>query len=79
MRQRKRGEIMLDIKKLKGKITENGKNVKTVSEEIGIDPGTFYRKMNNNSFKISEADAIISVLGLSGSEAMSIFFADYVA
>ncbi len=70
---------MLDIKKLKGKITEKGKNIETVSKEIGINPGTFYRKMNNNSFKISEADAIISVLGLSGSEATSIFFASNVA
>ena len=79
MRQEKRGENMLDIKKLKGKITEKGKNIETVANEIGINPGTFYRKMNKNSFKISEADAIISVLGLSGSEATAIFFAINVA
>jgi len=50
MRQRTRGDTMLNVQKLKAKIVEKGKNVECVSADIGINPATFYRKMKNNSF-----------------------------
>lgn len=70
---------MLDVQKLKGKIVEKGKSIEILSREIGINPSTFYRKLNNNSFEIEEADKIVSVLSLSGAEATAIFFSQTVA
>ena len=70
---------MLDVQKLKGKIVEKGKSVEILSREIGINPSTFYRKLNNNSFEINEADRIVRILSLSGAEATAIFFSQFVA
>lgn len=70
---------MLDVQKLKGKIVEKGKNVESVSAELGINPATFYRKMKNNSFEIKEADKLVKILSLSCEEASAIFFGDIVA
>lgn len=70
---------MLDVQKLKGKIIEKGRSVEAISNDLGINPSTFYRKLKNNSFEINEADKIASILSLSGAEASSIFFSQYVA
>lgn len=70
---------MLDVNKLKGKMIEKGFNAKTLSAELHINITTFYRKMNNNSFEIREADRIVDILSLSGKEAKDIFFATDVA
>ena len=75
----RRGEKMLDVQKLKGKIVERGKSIEKVSDEIGIHPSTFYRKLKENSFEIGEADKIVEVLSLSGAEATAIFFSQVVA
>ena len=70
---------MLDVQKLKGKITEKGRNIESVSADLGMNPATFYRKMKNNSFKIKEVDKLVKILSLNGNEATSIFFSDIVA
>ena len=70
---------MLNCNKLKGKIVENGMSIVEISEILGINPATFYRKLKQNSFEIREADIIVNVLNLSSNEATSIFFAQYVA
>lgn len=72
---------MVNINKLKGKIVEMGMNVETVSERIGMDKATFYRKMSagGGSFTIKEADLISEVLLLTVEEINSIFFAREVA
>lgn len=70
---------MLDVQKLKGKIIEKGKSVESISRDIGINPSTFYRKLNNNTFEINEADKIVSILALTGAEASAIFFSQFVA
>lgn len=74
-----RGDKVLDVQKLKGKIVEKGKSVEMVSDEIGIHPSTFYRKLKENSFEIGEADKIVEALSLSGAEATAIFFSQVVA
>ena len=79
MRLRKRGEIMLNVNMLKGKIIEKGENIDSVSSKIGINAATFYRKMKNNSFEIGEADKIVRALSLSNEEAIAIFFSNVVA
>ena len=40
---------MLHVNKLKGKMTEKGFTVATISEKIGMDSSTFYRKLQKNN------------------------------
>lgn len=71
---------MVNVNKLKGKIIEKGYNVATLSKEIEMDKGTFYRKLNNDGdFSIKEADKIIDVLCLDLDEVRAIFFSQIVA
>ena len=70
---------MLDVLKLKGKIIEKGKNIESVSADLGIHPATFYRKMKDNSFEIKEVDKLVKILSLTGEEASAIFFSGFVA
>lgn len=71
----------VNVNKLKGKIVENGLTVTSLAQKIGIDRATLYRKLSNNgeTMLIKDANAIISVLGLSADEAMTIFFSQFVA
>lgn len=71
----------VNVNKLKGKIVENGLTIATLAQKIGIDRATLYRKLSNNgeTMLIKDANAIISVLGLSADEAMAIFFSQFVA
>lgn len=72
---------MVNVNKLKGKIVENGLTVEKLAEQIGMDRSTLYRKLNNagETFTIREANFICRVLNLTGTEATSIFFSNYVA
>lgn len=70
---------MLNVQKLKGKIVEKGKNIESISAELGVNPATFYRKMKNNSFEIREVDRLVKILSLNFDEASAIFFSDIVA
>lgn len=70
---------MVNVNKLKGKIVEKGYNVATLAKEMGMDKGTFYRKLNNEGdFSIKEADKIIEILSLGRDEFNSIFFSQEV-
>ena len=57
------------------RINLSKKSVSDVAESIGIDPSTFYRKLNNNGvkFTIGEMQAIVKTLKLSNKEACNIF------
>ena len=70
---------MLNVNKLKGKMVEKGFTIEKLSNSLGINPSTFYRKLKNNSFEIGEADEIVEALGLSAFDATEIFFAQTVA
>lgn len=70
---------MLNVNKLKGKIVEKGYTIEKLSQTLGINPSTFYRKLKKNSFEIEEADTIVKELCLSSEEATEIFFAQTVA
>lgn len=66
----------MNINKLKGKIVEEGMNVETLAERIGIDRSSMYRKLNNfEKITIGEAVKIKAVLNLSNEEATDIFLA----
>lgn len=71
---------MVNVNKLKGRFVEEGKTVADVAENIGIDKGTLYRKLNNpEQITIREADAMVKFLNLSVDDAVAIFFSEYVA
>lgn len=79
MRQKK-GENMVDVSKLKGKIVEHNTTQEELASKIGIAKSTFYRKMKQNgNFSIKEVNLIVSELYLSKDEAMAIFFSETVA
>lgn len=66
----------MNINKLRGKIVENGMNVETLAELIGVDRATMYRKLNNfEKITIGEACKIKAVLALSNEDASDIFLA----
>ena len=65
---------MLNVNMLKGKLVERGITVSEIARKLNINQSTFYRKMKNNSFRISETDVIVNELQLSASEVNSIFF-----
>lgn len=72
---------MVNVNKLKAKMVENEINVDEISDMIGVDRATFYRRLANNgeTFSIKEADMIISALNLTKDEVNSIFFSQIVA
>lgn len=71
----------VNVRKLKGKLTEQGKNVVDLGEMIGYDRSAIYRRLANNgaSMTIDDANRIITALKLTQDEAISIFFAQLIA
>lgn len=64
----------MNVNKLKGKIVESGKNVEKIAEEIGIDRGTFYRKLNDSDkFTIKDIKNISVALNLGHQDMIEIF------
>ena len=65
----------INKKMLLDRINSSKKSVSEVAESIGIDPSTFYRKLNNNGIKftIGEMHAIVKTLKLSNKDACNIF------
>ena len=72
---------MVDVDKLRGKIVEKRMNVAILSERIGMDRATMYRKLNckGESFTLKEADSIVRELELTADEGVAIFFSQFVA
>jgi predicted transcriptional regulator len=76
------GEIMqVDVELLREKITEKKLTIEKLSNLIGIDASTFYRKIkaNGETFTVKEMFAIIEILDISKKEAEKIFFAQTLA
>ena len=69
---------MVNIQLLKSKIAEKDKSIEGLSETIGINKSTFYRKINNHgeTFSIKEATLLAKELSLSEREVGEIFFAN---
>ncbi len=72
---------MVNVDKLKGKIVEKKMTIEIVAKKIGVEKSTLYRKLSGKGDKISIglADKIANLLCLTGEEATSIFFSQYVA
>ena len=66
----------MNILKLKGRIVEKGTTIPELSQAIGMDKATLYRRLANdgNDFTLSEIIGIKTALDLDISEVESIFF-----
>ena len=64
-----------DSDKLRYKISEKGLSLEDVAMFLGIDRATLYRRIKNNSLRISDMQKITEILCLSGEEAKNIFLA----
>lgn len=73
--------MRLHIETLKEKINEKGYTISRVSDAIGIDESTFYRKLkkNGDAFTIGEVNKIFETLKLTKEEAERIFFTEELA
>lgn len=67
--------MVVNIPMLRGRIIENGYNVQSFAERIGIDRSTFYRRIKDDglSFTVSEIHAMIDALHLTEEEAARVF------
>lgn len=68
---------MVNVNKIKGKMTEKEINAETMAKALGIDKSTFYRKLNSGgtNFSVGEAYIISMRLNLTKDEVNDIFFA----
>ena len=66
----------MDVSLLRAKMHERKMSVSALSESIGIDDSTFYRKVNENGekFTVAQARAMASLLELTPEETTEIFF-----
>lgn len=70
----------MDANRLRYYIADRGKTVTDVENALGISRTALYRKMNQKSeFTRDEIQGLITFLGLSNEETMSIFFTDKVS
>lgn len=64
----------MKINKLKAKMVEKGINVEALSDRIGVDRSTLYRKLNNfDKITIGEAAKMKTALEMTDAEAINIF------
>ena len=69
--------MIVNTRKLKGKIREMGLTQKDVADTIGMSNSTLNRKLNTlgTSFLIGEVHQIAALLSLSSKDCIDIFFA----
>lgn len=70
---------MINKELLRYKIAQAGKSVKEISDSIGINTSTFYRKVEKNTFTCSEVEKIATIIALNTDELLGIFFTSNVA
>jgi hypothetical protein len=68
--------MVQNVNKLKGKITENGYNLKNLSKAMDLCELTLRRKINNSNseFTLSESLKIKKILNISNQDYLEIFF-----
>lgn len=67
---------MVDTKWLRELIKDRGMTIESLSERIGMDKSTFYRKLSaeGNTFTVAQVDAIKTALVLDKATTQRIFF-----
>lgn len=70
--------MRVDVKKLKGKIVEQGMTQEKVASMVSMDRSTFSRKMKSEAleFSVGEMHRIAEILCMSREEASQIFLAE---
>lgn len=73
--------MQVDVELLRSKIDEQNITIEKLSNLIGIDASTFYRKIkaSGETFTVKEMFALIEVLRISKKDAEKIFFAQELA
>lgn len=66
----------IDISKLQSKIVERAMTQEGLAAELGIDRGTFRRRLNAGKLQIRDIHKICDVLELTVSDAVSIFLCE---
>ena len=68
---------MVNIERLKSALQSNNVTIERASDAIGIDPATFYRRLNRKGekFTVSEVGKLAELLDLDSKSLQSIFFA----
>lgn len=69
---------MVDINLLKRRIADSGITIAHIAKEAGMSRETFYNRLENPEFKVSEAQRIGKTLHLTEQEFLQIFFASNV-
>lgn len=67
---------MVNTDRLKLELKKQNVTIESASEYIGINPATFYRKVNRNgeNFTVAEVKKIADLLALSNESIQAIFF-----
>lgn len=69
---------MVNVELLKDYIEASGVSVAHIAREAGMSRETFYKRLINPMFRVSEAQCIAETLHLSKDDFMRIFFAENV-
>lgn len=64
---------MINVEELKAEISQNGCTIEDIAGEVGIDRATFYRRIKNDSLRISDIQKICNRLNIGGERAIQIF------
>lgn len=67
--------MRVNTDKLRGKMVEHRFTVRRLSEELGLNESTFYRKLNSDGldFSVGEMHRVVDALELTNKEACEIF------
>ena len=66
----------IDRKLLSASVVKNGTTYEGLAKDIGIDRGTLFRRLRNNTLRICDIYKIVDALKLTPDEAMHIFLAE---
>lgn len=69
---------MVDVTLLRKTIADSGITIAHIAKETGISRETFYNRLENPEFKVSEVQKIGQVLHLTEADMFKIFFATNV-
>lgn len=69
--------MKVNVRKLKGKMVENGISGVELADSMGINESTFYRKLKSNglAFTVAQMHEMVDKLNLTDDEAIAIFLA----
>ena len=67
---------MVNVERLKKTMQDRNITIESVSEHIGVNPATFYRRISHNGekFTVAEVGKMAELLNLDSSTMQNIFF-----